>query len=337
MPTPSFTSRRTIALVAVVLTGLAVVWVRGNATNIKQAQRLTEALEVGAGAARLVHEVQRERDMSAYFVATGRRLEYGSMVAQRVWVNQGMRAYEEQVRRLEPRLGEYDPGLRASLAEADRRLDGLRTFRVERLDPKDEQVGTAETLRAYGTTVDALLGVVVEVSKVGEGSALSQDLQAAVALGRYKEAVGQERSYLYATYAAGGFAAGKADPPTPAGVARAEIAESQDTRGLPFRGFTSILGTKASWRSRFDAVASGEWDARLAKALDPGGDAARADQFAAAVVEDPGEIRRVDQSALRGWFFAMNSYMDTLRRLENQLVSDLTARASAAREGSDLW
>jgi hypothetical protein len=29
--------------------------------------------------------------------------------------------------------------------------------------------------------------------------------------------------------------------------------------------------------------------------------------------------------------------MDTLRRLENQLVSDLTARASAAREGSDLW
>jgi len=338
MPTPSRTSRRTIALVAVVLAGLSVVWVRGNATNIKQAQRLTEALEVGAGAARLVHEVQRERDMSAYFVATGRRLEYGSMVAQRVWVNQGMRAYGEQVRRLEPRLGEYDPGLRASLAEADRRLDGLRRFRVDRLDPKDEKVGTAETLRAYGTTVDALLGVVAHVSKVGEGSALAQDLQAAVALGRYKEAVGQERSYLYATYAAGGFVAGKADPPTPAGVARAEIAESaQDIRGLPFRGFTSILGTKESWRSRFDAVATGEWDARLARALDPGGDAARADQFAAAVVKDPGEIRRVDQSVLRGWFFAMNSYMDTLRRLENQLVSDLTARASAAREGSDLW
>jgi hypothetical protein len=264
-------------------------------------------------------------------------LEFGSMVAQRVWVNQAARAYESQARRLQPRLADFDQGLGASLAEASRRLDGLRRFREEQIDPNDQAVGTAETLRWFGTTVDALIGVMTQVSKVGDGSALSPDLQAAVALARYKEAVAQERSYLYAAYAAGGFAAGTADPASPAGVARAEVAEDAHARSLPYRGFTSILGNMATWRSRFDAVANGEWDARLAQVLQPGGDAARADQFSAEVRRDPAAVRRADASVLKSWFFAMNSFMDTLRRLENQLVSDLTARASAARDGSDLW
>jgi hypothetical protein len=335
MPAPSKGSRRTIVVATVVLLCLLGVWVRGNASDIRQADRLAEALDVGAGAARLVHEVQRERDLSAFFVASG-RLEYGSMVAQRVWVNQASRAYELQAGRLAPRLDEYDQRLRASLAEAGRRLDGLRRFRNEQIDPKDQTVSTAETLRWYGTTVEALLGVVTEVSRVGEGSALNQDLQAAVTLARYKEAVAQERSYLYAAYAAGGFTAGKADPQSPAGVARAEESGT-DVRKLPFRGFTSTLGSKASWRARFNAVASGEWDDRLARALDQEGEAARADKFAAEVSKDPTLIGRADQKVVKSWFFSMNSYVDALRRLENQLVSDLTSRASAAREGSNIW
>jgi Nitrate and nitrite sensing len=345
---PSRRSRRALIVVGVVVVLLAAGWVRSNAGGIRQAERLSEALKVGASAARLAHEVQRERDLSGFFVASGRQLYYGTMLSQRIWVNQASKSFETQASRLEPRLGSYDEALGRSLRDAAGRVDGIRLFREHEIDAQGAALGTAEALRWYDLTVERLLGVVAEVGRVAKGSPLDRDLQAVIALARYKEAVAMERSYLYAAYGCGGFAGGTGVPSqdeagggvrgaTAGGQKAPHTATGTQRRALAFQEFTAILERKAAARAGFDRIARPEFREQLARVLSANQDVASAEAIAADVRRDPAAAGRASKARVKDWFFDMNSQVDTLRRVENQLFADIASRTDATRNGAELW
>jgi Nitrate and nitrite sensing len=348
-------SKRAIVLVVVVVALLAGSWVRGNASDIRQAEQVTGALEVGASAARLAHELQRERDLSGFYVASGRRTHFGTMLAQRIWVNQASRSFANQTSRLEPRLGAYDPALGRGIGEVAARLAGLRLFREQSIDGLAAALGTADTLRWYDRTVEGLLGIVAQVSGLAKDGQLAKDLRAVVALARYKEAVAQERSYLYAAYGCGGFAdrvagasgaparaeagasAGAAGEGGPEGAGRPGTATTAQPRDLTFMAFSAIVERKASARAEFERVAGPAWRDQLARELRANDDVASANAIAAAVHKDPAAAARATQRDAKDWFLDMNSQVDTLRKVENQLFADVAGLANATRNGSDLW
>ena len=47
----------------------------------------------------LAHELQRERDLSAGYVGSGKTSGYGRMIAQRVAVNQALKGFQGKLRR----------------------------------------------------------------------------------------------------------------------------------------------------------------------------------------------------------------------------------------------
>jgi Nitrate and nitrite sensing len=348
-------SKRVIVLVGVVVALLAGNWVRGNASGIRQAEQVTGALEIGASAARLAHELQRERDLSGFYVASGRRTHFGTMVAQRIWVNQANRSFANQTRRLEPRLGGYDPALGRGIGEVAARLAGLRLFRENSIDGLAAALGPSETLRWYDRTVEGLLGIVAQVSGLAKDGQLAKDLRAVVALTRYKEAVAQERSYLYAAYGCGGFADGVAGVPGaparaeagaragaagdggPEGADQPGTATTAQPRDLTFRAFSAIVERRARARAEFERIAGPEWRDRLARELKANDDVASAEAIAAAVHKDPAAAARATQRDAKDWFLDMNSRVDTLRKVENQLFANVAGLANATRNGSDLW
>src|SRR4029450_4208441 len=79
-----------------VLAGLRVA---DNLTRGRQADRMHDIPPFALSLSGLVHELQRERDLSAGYVGSGKTSGYGRMIAQRVAVNQALKGVRGQLRR----------------------------------------------------------------------------------------------------------------------------------------------------------------------------------------------------------------------------------------------
>jgi hypothetical protein len=67
----------------------------------------------------LAHELQRERDLSAGYMGSGKTSGYGRMIAQRVAVNQALKGFQGKLRRTD--LTPYSQGLQARFRPPRRR------------------------------------------------------------------------------------------------------------------------------------------------------------------------------------------------------------------------
>ena len=65
-----------------------------------QADRVNDQTAFAVSLSTLVHELQRERDLSAGWVGSGRDAGYGGVVTQRVAVNQALRAFRRDAHNL---------------------------------------------------------------------------------------------------------------------------------------------------------------------------------------------------------------------------------------------
>src|SRR4029453_14248400 len=72
---------------------LAAIGVRANVSRGVQADRVNDQTAFATSISSLVHELQRERDLSAAWVGTGRDAGYGGGVAQGAGGNEGPRVF----------------------------------------------------------------------------------------------------------------------------------------------------------------------------------------------------------------------------------------------------
>ena len=82
----------------VALTVLAALGIGANVARGVQADRVNDQTAFAVSLSTLVHELQRERDLSAGWVGSGRDAGYGGVVAQRVAVNQALQTFRRDAR-----------------------------------------------------------------------------------------------------------------------------------------------------------------------------------------------------------------------------------------------
>ena len=81
-----------LLLPLVALAVLAAIGIRANVARGVQADRVNDQTAFAISVSSLVHQLQRERDLSAAWVGTGHDAGWGGVVAQRVAVNEALRA-----------------------------------------------------------------------------------------------------------------------------------------------------------------------------------------------------------------------------------------------------
>jgi hypothetical protein len=288
----------------VALTVLAAIGIGSNVSRGVQADRVNDQTAFAVSLSTLVHELQRERDLSAGWVGSGRDAGYGGVVAQRVAVNQALDTFRRDVRN----LGSDNQGS-AFRRRVDTALKQFDQLNDDRQRIEDDPAWTVErTLDLYSSIIANLFAVELELGAQTNDRNLIRNLATFVALGRLKEAASQERGLVYAVASAGRFAPGE------------------------FQRFATSLGAQDTWRAQFDTTATPEQSDRL--------DVIRGNPD----VIKTNELRNFLRNALltgnvqsrvdldpKEWFQRTTASIDLLRGVENTIADDVSAASRAAQ------
>jgi HAMP domain-containing protein len=276
----------------VALTVLAFLGIGSSIGRGVQADRVDQETAFAVKLSQLVHELQRERDLSAGWIASD--AGYGGVVAQRVAVNQALADF-----RRDAAVGfeAASSGFRDHVQLALRELAGLNN---ERLRIENGELAVPRTLDYYSGVIDHLIKVDGEIASATDDRTLVRSVSTFVALARLKEAASQERGFVFAVTSAGQFRPGE------------------------FQRFASMLGAQDAWRSQFQATATPGQVQALARALESGD----AQQVSALRDKLLGGRVEVDP---RSWYRYATARIDLLRGVEQDLASDVSAASAAAR------
>ncbi|HEY8556462.1 MAG TPA: nitrate- and nitrite sensing domain-containing protein, partial [Actinomycetes bacterium] len=284
----------------VALTVLAAIGIGSNVSRGVQADRVNDQTSFAVSLSTLVHELQRERDLSAGWVGSGRDAGYGGVVAQRVAVNQALDTFRRDVRN----LGSDNQG------SAFRKRVGSAVAGLEQLDEQRDRIENnpdttvPETLDYYSGVIGNLLAVNLEIASQTNDRDLIRNVGTFVSLARLKEATSLERGRLYAVASAGRFGPGD------------------------FRELAPIVGAQEAWRTQFEATATPEQRAFLDRTLQSP-DIARVDDLRNKVLTgDPSQPVQLDA---KQWFTYMTAKLDLLRTVERRLADDVSAASRAAQ------
>jgi len=194
----------------------------------RQADRVHGITTFAVSLSGLVHELQRERDLSAGYVGSDKTSGYGRMIAQRVAVNQALKGFRGKLRRLD--LRPYNQRLQARFAAAEASL--------ARLDSQRGQIGTSEpitvdrVLSYYDDVISELIDVNTQIPAESNDSALAGTISTFVALSRAIEYTSRERGFLNAVLAGNRF--------PPGGTSQ----------------LASIIGAEDTWLAQFRDLAT---------------------------------------------------------------------------------
>jgi hypothetical protein len=291
----------------VALTVLAAIAIAANVARGVQADRVKDQTAFAVKLSELVHQLQRERDLSAGWVGSGRDAGYGAVVAQRVAVNQ---ALDDFRRDLEGLTFEDDEAtLRRNVETAVNSLDRLGEQRSGIENAPDTTV--PGTLDYYSNLIGNLLTVNREIARQTDDRALARNLETFVSLGRFKEAASQERGLVHAVASVGQFAPGE------------------------FQRFATSLGAQNTWRTQFDATATPSQRDALAQAL-ASNDVLQANELRnylrnALLTSDARSKVDLDPKA---WYRSTTAGIDLLRGVENEVAADVTAAGQAAQSSA---
>ncbi|HZA81772.1 MAG TPA: nitrate- and nitrite sensing domain-containing protein, partial [Actinomycetes bacterium] len=284
------------------LTVLAFLGIGSNVSRGVQADRVDRQTAFSLNLSQLVHELQRERDLSAGWVAS--RRGYSDVTAQRIAVNGAL----TDLRRDAATVGPGGEGSRFR-EHVDLALREVAQLSQERLRIQDGELSVADTLEFYDDVIGQLLAVDGEIAAGTEDRALTRNVSTFVALARLKEAASQERGFVFAVTSAGKFQPGE------------------------FQRFASILGAQDTWRSQFDATAAPRQREALARALQSS-DAGRVDDLRAQLLASSNAVGPVGVSP-RDWYRYATARIDLLRGVERDLAADVAAASSTARSDAN--
>jgi HAMP domain-containing protein len=286
----------------VVLTVLAFLGIGSAIGRGVQADRVDQETTFAVNLSQLVHELQRERDLSAGWVASDRG--YGRVVAQRVAVNQALVDFREDA----AALVDFERSDSPFLEHAQLAVEALGGLNDERLRIENGELSVDRTLEFYSEVIDHLIRVDGEIAAATDDRTLVRNVSTFVALARLKEAASQERGFAFAVTSAGAFKPGQ------------------------FRTFAAMGGAQDTWRAQFDATATAEQADTLDQAFQSG-DAQQVDdlreQLLAAGPAGPVEVDPT------GWYRYATAKIDLLRGVEQELAADVSAASSTAQSSAN--
>ncbi|HWC44237.1 MAG TPA: nitrate- and nitrite sensing domain-containing protein, partial [Actinomycetota bacterium] len=284
---------------------LAGMRVGDNLTRGRQADRMHDITTFALSLSGLVHELQRERDLSAGYVGSDKTSGYGQMIAQRVAVNQALKGFRGKLRRTD--LTPYSQRLQARFEAAEASLGQLDAQRDD-IGETGQPVTVAGVLRYYNGVITELIDVNTQIPADSNDSALAGTISTFVALSRAIEYTSRERGFLNAVLA------GERFPP---GATR-ELA--------------SIIGAEDTWLAQFRGLATPE-QARLLTQAEDDPDMARAAALRRRILPDARPPNpRVDH---KQWFLVMSAKIDLERAVAVRLASDVADVSQAGKAAAD--
>jgi hypothetical protein len=286
----------------VLASNLAIARISASAS----ADRLARITRFGASSLTdLTDALQRERAVTNWYVASGHKRNFGTMIADRVLVNEAAHALDTSVRQVD--LNDYPPALRAELAAARTQLAELlapngRRARLERPD-----ASVAEVAKTYDPLIGRLIDVVAGIDPSDAASSpLTRNLAAFSALARAKEASSQGQSLVLAALTKRSFSADE------------------------YHQFSALDGRQGAWLQQFQSSAS---------------PAQRAGFTATVAGRDIDRIAAIERQLLNArevpaklspqeWFFPTSARADLLHQFELGLKDDVLAAAETSRSAA---
>src|SRR5919197_5064549 len=295
-----------VAILVLPLLALAVLASNQAVSRIStrlDADRLARITQFGAvSITDLVDALQRERAVTNWYVASGHRRNFGTMIADRVLVNEAAHALEASVRQVN--LRDYSPQLQADLASARQQLGELIATGGQRARLENAATGIGDVSAVYDPLIAKLIDALGTIGDEDSTSRpLSRNLAAFVALARAKEASSQAQSLLLGVL-----------------TRRAFTGEQQPD-------LAALTGRRGAWLEQFQAAATPaqrrEYDQTLA-----GRDIDRANRIEQQLLTARGVPRGLTPEQ---WFFPTSARADLLHQFELGLKDDVLASATASR------
>ncbi len=284
-----------------VLAGVIVSWERQYARQMGQLSTLVGAsIEIG----NLVHELQRERGMSAVFINSSGNQMAAELPAQRQLTNERLTAFRTALAGID--LSIYDRNIREAFAAASSALEGLDARRAE---VSARSIAAPVSNAFFTTAIGHMLSVTREAVKSSHDAQVTSALLSYYSYLTAKERSGQERAI-----GAVGFASGRFEPAQHS--AFLGILADQRTFFEVFSSFaTPVQRSFAAETVTGRPVEEVERMRRIAAAAGPGGALAGADGAA--------------------WYRATTDRIDLMKRVEDRIGNDLrtfTADLAASAE-----
>jgi methyl-accepting chemotaxis protein len=252
----------------------------------------------------LVHEMQKERGMSAVFLGSKGTKMHDELAVQRQSTDQRRAAYEEAV--AEYRQNAPSEAMLQSLDGAETAIEKLMNTRH---DIDGQSIGASDSNTVFKQTIASLLAVAAETAKSSANAEVASLVTAYVNVMQGKERAGQER----ATGAAG-ISAGKFEEE---GYRRLiGLAMEQDAYFSSFAIYASQEEVDF-FRSTLTGPVTDEVE-RMRKVAYAGG--------------MTGELGDVTGDA---WYAATTARIDLLKKVEDRIGSDLTAKAASLKSDSE--
>ncbi|MFI3157652.1 MAG: methyl-accepting chemotaxis protein [Methylococcaceae bacterium] len=163
----------------------------------KEMVKLESLVDVSVKIGALVHEMQKERGMSAAFIGSNGVKFAVELPEQRIKTDKTIETFQTTLKNFDP--GIYSDGLRALLATAVSNLDELATKRniITALG-----IDAMQSSAYYSKTIGSLLDVPAQVSTLSSHSGISRLASAYSSLLKAKERVGMERALLSTVFVA---------------------------------------------------------------------------------------------------------------------------------------
>jgi len=271
-----------------------------------EADRLAKITQFGASSLTDVADaLQRERAVTNWYVASGHKRNFGTMIADRVLVNEAAHALGTSVRQVD--LGDYPPALRADLTSAQSQLSQLLAPGGQRARLERSDATVADVSRVYDPLVARLINAIAGIGASDTTSSpLTRNLAAFTALARAKEASSQSQSLVLAVLTRRKFNADE------------------------YHQFAALDGRQGAWLEQFQAEASPAQRDLFARTVS-GRDINRV----AAIERQLLTARDVPVSLTpQSWFFPTSARADLLHQFELGIKDDVLAAAAASRSSA---
>ncbi|MEU8110558.1 nitrate- and nitrite sensing domain-containing protein [Nonomuraea muscovyensis] len=290
---------------ALILGGIRVT---ASIASAGEYQRVNEIAELAGRLADLAHGLELERDLTATYVAQGRRSSgRGSMQAQYTSVDSAVQRVRGDIESLATSTGTT----RAEAVQVRNRLNALRNARKA---ATDSQLDTATVIRMYEQTIRDVMAFSDDIDQGAVDEELSDGVAAFAALGRAKAQSSRERAVLMSAFAARRFDQAMYSDFL---AARAQ----RDSELATFRANATI-----AQRQAYEDNVSGE-------------DVDRAEGLRARAVVLAEENTRLTDATLgttgaaATWFKSMSSTIDRMRKVEDELAASIILRSRDLQEG----
>ncbi|MDD2744885.1 MAG: nitrate- and nitrite sensing domain-containing protein, partial [Rhodocyclaceae bacterium] len=276
-----------------------------NTTNLQELDRVDDAQAIAVTSGALVHELQKERGLSAGFIGSKGGKFKEDLSSQRQLTDSAVSAFNNLKSKValqylsESALSRLSLGNKA-LEQLLEKRSGIDQLRLE----------GAASFSYYSETIEHLLDMTSESGKISTQDNTSKSLLALDLFQRTKENAGRERATVNAIVVGN-------KPVTPA----------------QYRTLSSVTSAQVSLGKMFSAIATPE-RAKQFHALLESEKSQAVEKMRQQVFDKAGEGEYGIEAAV--WFKTITDKIDLLKIIEDKLVADLAVQVLEAREDGKI-